>query len=299
MNVREGTIPFEGSETFYRVVGEGEGSGKLPLLTLHGGPGAPSYHLEPYEALAEGRRVIFYDQLGCGRSPVTAEHDPSMFTFDLYVREVEAVRAALGLDEIHLLGHSWGGMLAMLYMLEQPAGVASLTIQGSPASVPFWLTELDRLRAELPPEVDATLRAHEAAGTTDDPAYEEAMMVFYGRHVCRVEWPPYLVKTFEALTANPEVYFTLNGPSEFHVIGPLKDFDVTDRLGEIRVPTLIFAGEHDEVTPATVEQVHRGIAGSRLEIVPDSSHMTYAEQPEVVLELVRGFLDEVEAGRPG
>jgi L-proline amide hydrolase len=189
-------------------------------------------------------------------------------------------------------------MLAMLYMLTQPSGVASLTIQSSPASVPFWLTELDRLRAELPPDVEATLRAHEAAGTTDDPAYEEAMMVFYGRHVCRVEWPPYLVKTFEALTANPEVYFTLNGPSEFHVIGPLKDFDVTDRLGEIRVPTLVFGGEHDEITPATIEQVHRGIAGSRLVIVPDASHMTYAEQPEAVLMLVGGFLDEVEAGHP-
>jgi proline-specific peptidase len=295
--VREGTIPFEGFETFYRIVGDGEERGRLPLLTLHGGPGGASYHLEPYEALAEGRRVIFYDQLGCGRSPISAEHDPSMFTFDLYVREVAAIREALDLPEIHLLGHSWGGMLAMLYLLTLPSGVASLTLQGSPASVPFWLKELDRLRAELPPEVEATLRRHEAAGTTDDPEYEEAMMVFYGRHVCRVEWPPPMRKTFEVLMANPEVYFTLNGPSEFHVIGPLKDFDVSDRLGEIRAPTLIFGGEHDEVTPATLEQVHHGIEDSRLVIVPDASHMTYYEQPEAVMALVGGFLQEGEAAR--
>ena len=108
----------------------------------------------------------------------------------------------------------------MLYALAQPAGLESLIVQSSPASVPLWLEELAKLRAALPPDVEATLRKHEDAGTTEDPEYEEATMVFYGRHVCRVPWPPYLARMFETLMANPEVYFTMNGPSEFHVIGP-------------------------------------------------------------------------------
>jgi proline-specific peptidase len=185
-------------------------------------------------------------------------------------------------------------MLAMLYALEQPAGLESLIIQSSPASVPFWLTELDKLRAELPPDVEQSLRKHEAAGTFDDPEYEEAMMVFYGRHVCRVEWPDYLQRTFETLMANPEVYYAMNGPSEFHVIGVIKDFDVSGRLGEIRVPTLVFGGRYDEVTPATIERVHAGIAGSELVIIEEASHMAQAEQPEQVMSLVRDFLAKVE-----
>jgi proline-specific peptidase len=291
---REGRIPFEGHETWFRVVGEEEEPGRIPVLCLHGGPGASWNHMEPYEALARGRRVVFYDQLGCGNSVVTEDHDPSMWTFDLYVREVDAIRAALDLPRVHILGHSWGGMLGMLYALTKPVGMASLIIQSSPASVPHWLTELDTLRAELPADVEATLRRHEAAGTTEDPEYEEAMMVFYGRHVCRVEWPAWLQRTFETLTANPEVYYTLNGPSEFHVIGPLKDFDLSDRLSEIDAPTLIFGGRYDEVTPATLERVHAGIAGSQLVIFEDASHMAQAEQPDQVLSLLGDFLEKIE-----
>jgi L-proline amide hydrolase len=293
VDVREGTIRFHGSETWYHVVGQDDG--RIPVLCLHGGPGASWHHMEPYEALAEGRRVVFYDQIGCGNSPVTEPHDPSMWTFDLFVQEVTAVREALDLERCHVLGHSWGGMLGMLYALAQPEGLVSLILQSSPASVPFWLQEIARLRSELPPGVDATLRKHEEAGTTSDPEYEEAELVFYGRHVCRVPWPPFVVRTFETLAANPEVYNTLNGPSEFHVIGPLKDFDITDRLGEIRVPTLIFSGRHDEVTPATMQQVHEGIAGSEWVVFEDSSHMAQAEQPAEVLALLRDWLARVES----
>ncbi len=133
---------------------------------------------------ATGRRVIFYDQLGCGNSdqpPI-----PSLWTVPLYVEEVGAVRAALGLKRVHVLGQSWGGMLGMEYALTQPAGLASLIIESSPASMTQWVAEANRLREELPPEVQHTLLKHEADGTTDDPAYEDAMMVFYQRHVCRL-----------------------------------------------------------------------------------------------------------------
>src|SRR3954469_15845536 len=200
MPIQEGTIPFHGYETWYRIVGEGEEPGKLPLLCLHGGPGAAHDYLESLDAMAEtGRRVIFYDQLGCGRSSIP-EAEPEMWTVDLFLEEVDVVRQALGLGRIHLLGQSWGGMLAMEYALTQPKGVVSLTIASSPASMIQWVEEANRLREDLPPEVQDTLLRHEAAGTTDSPEYEAAVKVFYLRHVCRVDpFPEYVQRTFEAV----------------------------------------------------------------------------------------------------
>ena len=293
----EGRIPFHGYETWYRIVGEGEEPGKLPLLTLHGGPGACHDYLESMAALATtGRRVIFYDQLGCGNSAVPS--NPSLWTVGLYVEEVDAVRRALGLERVHVLGQSWGGMLGMEYALTQPAGLASLIIESSPASMPQWVAEANKLRDALPPNIQQTLLKHEADGTTDDPAYEEAMMVFYQRHVCRLpEWPDDVQRSFEKLSENPEVYYTMNGPSEFHVTGTLKTWDITGRLGEIRVPTLVLSGRHDEATPAIHETVHRGISGSESVYFEESAHMCHVEEPEKFQQIVSDFLTRVEARR--
>ncbi len=289
-SVQEGLIPFHGYHTWYRVVGEREEPGKLPLLALHGGPGATHDYLEPLEALAAtGRRVIFYDQLGCGWSATPP--NPAMWTVDLYVEEVGAVRAALGLDRVHILGQSWGGMLGMEYALTQPDGLASLTVADSPASMLQWVAEANRLRADLPPEVQRTLLEHEAAGTTDDPAYEQALEMFYRRHVCRLDpWPEYVTRAFANIAANPEVYHIMNGPSEFHVIGTLKEWDITARLGEIGVPTLVISGRYDEATPAIAETVHQGIPGSEWVLFEHSSHMPHAEEPERFMQVLDRFL---------
>jgi proline-specific peptidase len=218
-----------------------------------------------------------------------------MWVPELFVEEVDVVRAALGLDRVHVLGHSWGGMLGMQYASGRPNGLVSLLVESSPPSVPAWLEEIARLRSALPPEVEATLRKHEAAGTTADPEYQEAEMVFYRRHVCRTDpWPDWLVECFAILEANPEVYHAMNGPSEFHVIGTLKEWDITPRLGQIEAPTLLFCGRHDEVTPAVVDVAHRAIPGSEFVVLEESSHMAQAEEPEQTLELVRGFLARVE-----
>ena len=294
---QEGFIGFRGYKVWYRVVGEGEEPGKLPLLTLHGGPGAAHDYLESLAALATtGRRVISYDQLGCGRSD--QPHDPSMWTVELYLAELEAVRDALGLDELHLLGQSWGGMLAMEYVLRRPRGVASLTLASSPASIPQWIAEANRLRADLPPEVQATLLRHEAAGTTDSPEYQQAMQVFYGRHVCRLDPPPdYVQRSFDQLERNPEVYHTMWGPSEFYATGTLREWDVVERLPEIRLPTLVTSGRFDEATPLVAETVRRGIAGSEWVLFEQSSHMAHAEEAERYLSVLAGFLARVEASR--
>ena len=295
VKVQEGTVPFRGYHDWYRIVGEHEEPGKLPLLCLHGGPGAPHDYLTPLEGLAAtGRRVIFYDQLGCGNSD--RPHDPAMWDVELFVEEVSAIREALGLDRIHLFGSSWGGMLAMRYLLDRPQGVHSLITAGSPASVPGWLLEIARLRAELPPEVEGTLRRHEEAGTTDSAEYQEATMVFYKRHVCRLDtWPAYVEHALGA-GLGQEVYTVMNGPSEFHVIGVIKDFDVSPRLGEIRIPTLVTCGRYDEVTPATNEVVHRGIPGSEMVVFEHSSHLCFVEETERYLQVAGDFLARAEAG---
>jgi L-proline amide hydrolase len=200
------------------------------------------------------------------------------------------------LKRAHLLGQSWGGMLAMEYALTQPRGLASLVIADSPASMPQWVEEANRLRAALPPEAQQTLLKHEAAGTTDDPAYKNATREYYRRHLCRVEpWPDYFLRAFDKMEQSPEVYNTMNGPSEFHVIGTLKDWDIRHRLNEIRVPTLILSGLYDEATPAIAETVQRGIPGSEWVLFENSSHSPHIEETEKYMQVVAEFLARVEA----
>lgn len=290
----EGFIPFRSYRTWYRMVGEGEAPSKLPLLVLHGGPGASHDYLEPLEGMAHtGRRVIFYDQLGGGNSD--HPHDPSLWTVKLFVEELQAVRKALALDHLHILGQSWGGMLGMEYALTQPSGLASLTVADSPASMVQWVNEANRLRAELPPEVQNILLHHEEQGTTDSEEYQDAMLVFYRRHVCRLDpWPECVTRAFEKLTLYPEVYQTMNGPSEFHVIGTLKTWDITARLHEITVPTLLLSGRYDEATPLIVETIHRHIPGSEWVVFEQSSHMPHVEETERYTQVLDQFLLRVE-----
>ena len=295
MTIREeeGYIPVEdGYRVWYRSAGGSGGAGEqVPLLLLHGGPGAPHDYLENLQALAtETRRVIFYDQLGCGRSDQPDE--PERWRIPRFVEEVGIVRRALGLERVHILGQSWGGMLAIEYALTQPKGLVSLILSNTTSSIPLWIAEANRLRAELPPQVQATLTRHEEAGTTDSEEYQQAMLVFYNRHVLRTQpMPDYVQRTFDNMG---QVYLTMNGPSEFHVIGVIKDWDRTDRLAEIRVPTLIISGRYDESTPTINQVLQRGIPGSEWMVLENSSHLSHVEEPELYMQAVRNFLSNVE-----
>ncbi len=294
--ITEGYIPFKGYRTWYRIVGDKEEPGKLPLLCLHGGPGACHDYLESLDAMAAtGRRVIYYDQLGCGNSHIPISN-PSLWTVELYVEEVDVVRRALGLDRIHLLGQSWGGMLAMEYMVTQPEGIISVTIASSPASMVQWLEEANRLRRELPADAQETLNKHEAAGTTNSQEYKDATNVFYHRHVCRVvPYPEYVQRSFDKMDLYPEVYNTMNGPNEFHVTGVIKDWDIRHRLGEIHAPTLVTSGRHDEATPLIAATVHKGIPGSEWIVFENSAHLAHAEEPERYIQVLADFLSRTEA----
>jgi proline iminopeptidase len=284
----EGFIPVPGGRVWYRSVGQGG----VPLLCLHGGPGFTHNYLEPLEDLADRRRVIFYDQLGCGRSD--RPDDTSMWTVSHFVEELVTVRQALGLDRLHLFGSSWGGMLAMQYVLDRRPTLESLILCGSPASMPRWIKECNELRAQLPQAEQDVLDRHEGEGWTGCPEYQGALVTFYRRHVCRMDpWPPGLERSFAE--AGYDVYQTMNGPSEFTVTGSLKDWDVTDRLSEIGVPTLILGGEHDEAMPQHMRDVHERIRGSELVVFEDASHLCFYEKREEFMGAVNDFLEGVEA----
>ena len=271
----EGFIDVPGGRVWYRSLNDD--SDATPLLCLHGGPGFTHNYLEPLEALASTRRVIFYDQLGCGRSDRPG--DPSLWTVDRFVEELAQVRAALGLDPLYLFGSSWGGMLAMQYVLDRKPDLAGLILCGSPASMPRWVTDCAELIAQQPAGIRATIREHEEKGFTACPEYQSAILGFYRAHVCRMDpWPPGLERSFAE--AGYDVYNTMNGPSEFTVTGTLRNWDVMDRLGEIAVPTLLVGGRYDECRPEHLAEMHRRIHGSQLAIIENASHLCFAEQPD-------------------
>jgi len=284
-------IPFEDGHTWYRVEGE-LGGGPPPLVALHGGPGATHDYLLSLTDLArDGRAVVFYDQLGNGRSSHFPERGAEFWTVDLFVRELHNLVRALGIGDHHVLGQSWGGFLAQEYAFTHPAGLRSIVLADTAASFPRFVEEANRLRAELPPEVEATLRNHEEAGTTSDPEYEQACLVFYARHLCRLDpWPPEVVAAFEWLEQDPTVYHTMNGPSEFHVIGSIKDWQSLDRLDEIDVPTLLVSGRYDEATPALQEELRAGIRGAEWVVFEESSHMPHVEERERYMQVVGDWL---------
>jgi L-proline amide hydrolase len=292
--VSEDVLRWDEGWTWYRVVGDPGSDGLAPLVLLHGGPGAPHDYLEPLSALTDqtGRACVFYDQLGCGRSQHLPDAPKEFWGPELFCRELDALLEHLEISgRYHLLGQSWGGMLAMEHAVRQPPGLRALVIANSPASMRLWIEEANRLRRLLPEDVQRTLARHEDAGTTDSEEYQQAMMRFYERHLCRiVPFPDEFQRTFDLLEEDPTVYHTMNGPSEFHVIGTLRDWDITPRLREIRLPVLVISGEHDEATPVVVRPLVDGLPDARWELIDDASHSTHLEQPERFRELVAAFL---------
>ena len=290
---QEGFAPFRDYRTWYRVTGD-LGASKVSLVVLHGGPGCTHDYVDSYKGLAaRGRAVIHYDQLGNGRSTHLREKGADFWTPRLFLDELENLLRHLKIaDRYHVLGQSWGGMLGAEYAVTQPKGLRALVIANSPASMELWVREANRLRDTLPPEVQATLLKHELAGTTDHPEYKRAVRVFYDRHVCRITpWPDEVARTFKAIDDDPTVYMTMNGPSEFHVVGTLKTWSIIDRIDRIRVPTLLISGRYDEATPAVVQPFADRIKDVRWEIFENSSHMPHVEETERCLKVVGDFLD--------
>jgi proline iminopeptidase len=287
----EGFASVLGHRLFYRSFGTPE---RGTVLGLHGGPGASHDYLLPFADLQQdGYRVVLFDLLGCGRSEVPEDH--RLFTLEHNVEEVEGIRAALGLSKVHLIGSSYGGLLALACALRHPSNLRSLTTVGGLASVPFASREMRRLVATLPPEVQAVLAHHEGTGEFRAPAYLRAVDEFYRRFVCRMpEWPVELTQSF-AMTLQRPVYGQMNGPNEFTITGSIRDIDLTRQLSTISVPTLVLGGRYDEVTPAVAEQIRRGIPGALRVEFSESAHVPFWEERVAFHGVVAGFLRSVDA----
>ena len=289
----EGYVDFRGYGTWYRVVGD-RSSAAAPLLALHGGPGSTHNYFAPLEQLADERPVVLYDQIGCGNSdrPQDIEWNVAVFR-----EEVDTVREQLGLGRTHLLGTSWGGMLAQEHILSGAEGIVSLTLSSTLANLALWNEEQLRLRAALPPEVIEVLDRHERAGTYDDPEYEEAMDVYFDRHFYRGPQPRAELEAMAAGKAT-DVYRAMQGPNEWTTTGALKGWDVRDRLHELDVPTLIVRGRYDMYTNVVAAELIHGIRDAREVVFEESSHTPVLEESDRYLEVVGTFFREAEAQSP-
>ena len=282
----QGYAKVPGGRIWWRRIGSGP---KTPLLTLHGGPGAAHNYLLALAALADERPVIFYDQLGCGRAD--APTDEKIYTIQRSVDELDAVRAALGLDRVILYGHSWGSMLAIEYLCQgRGKEIDTLILGGALASVPQCNAGQMRLIDNLPDGAGQRLHALEAAGKQDSPQYQQIVDLFYARHVMRVPPTPDAQASFEAL-GKSIAYRVMNGPNEFTITGIIKDWDRRADLKRITQRTLITTGQYDEITLDCHETIRDGVAGkATLQIFPDCSHLTMVEKPAEYVAAVRRFI---------
>jgi proline iminopeptidase len=290
-DTHEGYVDVTGGRVWFRI--DGADSTETPLLVLHGGPGASHDYLEPLAALADERPVVFYDQLGCGNSD--RPDDPALWTVERYVGEVGEVRQALGLDRVHLLGQSWGGALAVEYVLSRnPEGVESLILSAPLLDADRWVADQRANLAAFPDEMQKVVREAESTGDFDSPEYQDAMAAYYARHVCRTDpWPECLNRTFEKISL--PVYLGMWGPSEFTCTGTLRTFSVTGRLDEVPVPVLFTCGEHDEAPPATMMYFQGLVPGSELKVFEGASHEHHLEETDAYLAAVREFMRQIDA----
>lgn len=281
-----GYITVPGGRVFYRIVGQNAPG--TPLLVVHGGPGLPHDYLEPLEALAATRPVVFYDQLGCGNSD--RPHDLTPYALPRFVEELAAVRRALGLRHTFLLGQSFGALLATEYLLTQgQEGIAGLILSGPCLNARRFAADQRAHLALLPQAAQQAVAAGEAGGDYAGAAYQAAMELFYRRHVCRLDpWPACLERAIEKM--GHACYSHMWGPSEFTLTGTLADYDCTAALGSLTVPTLLTCGRFDEATPETTADFASHVAGAQLVVIEDASHSHHLEQPEVYVNAVATFM---------
>jgi proline-specific peptidase len=284
----EGMLQVEGGRIWYKVSG---GSNGTPLVLIHGGPGIPSYYLKPLEALANERQVVRYDQLGAGK----ADHvtDTALFNIPRFVRELEALRVHLGYRRMHLLGHSWGTIVAVEYYRAHPEHVASMTLAGAFLDLPAWTRNTRRLVLTLSDSAQRAIRAHESDGNFDAPDYKAADDEYMSRYVMhhRVAADDDSI----GATMNAAIYGYMQGPSEFTIVGTLKNYDITPALASVKAPTLYTVGEFDEADSATVQRFTNLTPGARMVVFQGAAHVTTWDAPHENIRVVRAFLREADS----
>jgi proline iminopeptidase len=284
----EGFVNVPGGRVWYNVVGTGH---RTPLLVLHGGPGGSSYYLKPLAALGRDRPVIFYDQLGGGHSDKPS--DTTLWRMDRFVQEVDSVRKALGLERVHILGHSFGTLILADYLQKNPKGVRSVIFASPVLDMQGYMQDVANLLKQFPDSMQKVIRDAEKNGTTSSPAYQSAVMEFYQRHLARqLPWSADIDSTLSQL--NPGPYMYMQGPSEFTIRGTLTAYNSTASLQKVRWPVLYIGGQYDEVVPSRVKKYQELTPGSDMEIIANAAHFTMQDQPEAFVKTVRDWLRHVE-----
>ncbi len=288
LSPKEGFITVKGGKLWYKIVGSGN---KTPLLLLHGGPGSTSYYLNPLDQLAADRPVIFFDQLGCGRS--SSITDTSLMTIDNYVDELEQLKNALGITDYFLYGHSWGTMLGIDYYLKHPEGIKAI-IFGSPLfSTDLWIKDAQLLIKTLPDSVQQTISINEQYQSYSSQDYKRAVEFYYRHFLRRTEkHQADMDSTYKFFGNN--VYEYMWGPSEFKATGTLKNFNRLKELQKVKVPVLLTCGGYDEARPSTVKYYQALLPGSELVVIKNSGHMTMIDNTEDNNKAIANFLIKIE-----
>lgn len=286
--VGEGRLAVPGGNIWYKVSSTGNG---IPVVLLHGGPGMSSYYLKPLEDMRDDRQVIRYDQLGGGKSDKIT--DTTMFTVEHFVRELDSLRAYLGVNKWHVFGHSWGTILAMEYYRAHPERVVSLTFGSACLDFSAYERHARELLSTLPKAMQLAVKKAEASGKYDDAAYQKAIEQFYALYLYRHPVKEDLDSTFA--TFNEGIYRYMQGPSEFTITGTLKNYDSTPFLSQIKVPTLFTVGEFDEVGPELVKGFATKTPNAQFIQFAGSAHLTCWDARDENVKVVREFLRSADS----
>ena len=289
--IKEGYVAVEGGKIWYKIVRNGDG---IPLLVIHGGPGGMSCGMIPgLSLLSADRPIIFYDQLGSGNSdrPI----DTSLWKIDRFVNEIDYLRRALKLDELHILGHSCGSTILIEYLVtKKPKGIKSVIFSSPVLSTRDWISDVKLLLSQMPTRIKDTISKYEMLKDYFAPAYQAATDSFYARHLSRKQWP-YKPKACENVGSfNEAIYNYMWGPTEFTATGTLLNFDRTADLRKINEPILFVTGEYDEARPGTMFRYQKLANHAKVEIIDNAAHFTMVDQPERLVQVISRFLKSVE-----
>jgi proline iminopeptidase len=288
--LKEGQFYAEtsGGTVWYHVIGE---SDTTPLLILHGGPGGTIYSLYPLAFLSNEYQLIFFDQIGGGRSDIIS--DTSLMTLDYFVDQLKEFIDVLGLNSFYLYGHSWGTMLGLEYYLKYPEGIKALIFNSPLVSTELWEKDADVLIATLPDSIGRAIELHEKSKTFDSPEYQYANQIYYKNFIRRKAYinTPFDV---ERVSGNNKIYNYMWGPSEFTATGTLKQYNRLADLARIDIPTLFITGEFDEARPETVKYYHSLVKGSSFQIIEDAAHATMHDNPDENIKIIREYLRKLE-----
>lgn len=291
MKINEGYMPFMGYKTYYRTVGER--TDKAPLILLHGGPGSTHNYFEVLDRVAEedGRMLVMYDQIGCGNSYVDGR--PDLWTAETWVNELIALRKHLGLDTCHLLGQSWGGMLLLTYICGyEHSGVKSGILSSTLPASWLWGIEQARMIKELPEEYQEAIKTATETGDYSSDIYQRAEEEYMLRHAAGKPDPNGPECLLRKKRTGRESYVVGWGPNEYTPMGTLKDYDVIDRLKDIKEPCLVINGGNDLCTPYIAKVMYDNIPNSRWELFRECRHMCFVEDNDHYVEVLKEWLNE-------